>query len=240
MLHSCVTRHHSMIIHHCMINIKHSYHQNIHPCILLAYYITSYGVYQSFISSKHVHPCILLAYRVTSHLSMHHNSGIAQICITLVVLILHLVMSCTCCIIHMHFTHNHLCIVIGFPHQFTQAQGSLTRNISGIFIPLHISSSGLFNPQHIWDLYPTAYFKLRVPQPATYLESLSHCIFSSQGSLTRNISGIFIPLHMSSSGFFNPQHILGSLSHYMSHHKVLQPTTFMGSLSHCISYHRVL
>src|ERR1044072_2397270 len=97
----CIT---SYGVYQSFISSKH-----MHPCILLTYCITSYGVYQSFISSKHVHPCILLAYRVTSHLSMHHNSGIAQICITLVVLILHPVMSCTCCIIHMHFTHNHLC-----------------------------------------------------------------------------------------------------------------------------------
>src|ERR1044072_1367265 len=115
----------------------------------------------------------------------------------------------------------------------------------GIFIPLHISSSGFFNPQHIWDLYPTAYFKLRVPQPATYLGSFSHCIFSSQGSLTRNIFGILIPLHLLSSGFFNPQHIwdLYPTAHLITgffnpqHIKGSIPLHIMGSQSHCIALH---
>src|ERR1044072_6419993 len=110
-----------MTIHLCMINIKHS-SKHMHPCILLAYCITSHGVYQAFI--KTCESLYIVCIRVTTHLSMHHNSCIAQICITLVVLILHPVMSCTCCIIHMHFTHNHLCIVIWFSHPFTQAQGS--------------------------------------------------------------------------------------------------------------------
>src|ERR1044072_6264481 len=119
----------------------------------------------------------------------------------------------------------------------------------GIFIPLHISSSGFFNPQHIWDLYPTAYFKLRVPQPATYLGSLSHCIFQAQGSSTRNTFGILIPLHLLSSGFFNPQHIwdLYPTAHLITgffnqqHISIpLHRIAYQGSLSHCISHLRDL
>src|ERR1044072_4631625 len=49
-----------------MVCIKHS-SKDMHPCILLAYCITSHGVYQAFISSKHMHHCILLAYCITSH-----------------------------------------------------------------------------------------------------------------------------------------------------------------------------
>src|ERR1044072_1347543 len=73
-----------MPIHHCMINIKYS-SKHMHPCILLAYCITSHGVYQAFI--KTCASLYIVCIRVTSHLSMHHNSCIAQICITLVVLI---------------------------------------------------------------------------------------------------------------------------------------------------------
>src|ERR1044072_1934713 len=78
-----------MTIHHCMINIKHST-KHMHPCILLAYCITSHGVYQAFI--KTCASLYIVCIRVTSHLSMHHNSCIAQKCITFVVLNLHPVM----------------------------------------------------------------------------------------------------------------------------------------------------
>src|ERR1044072_6570357 len=93
---------------------------------------------------------------------------------------------CRYCIISMHpthvpcmlhLTHNHLCIVLGLPRPSNQAQGSLTRHTSEIFIPLHISSSGFFNPQHCIpeifislhchhisrDLYPTSYHGISTP-----------------------------------------------------------------------------
>src|ERR1044072_49011 len=163
---------------------------------------------------------------------MHHFCGLKFASCHAIYCIIRMHPTHASCMLHL--THNHLCIVLGLPRPSNQAQGSLTRNISGIFIPLHISSSGFFNPQHIWDLYPTAYFKLRVPQTATYLESLSHCIFSSQGSLTRNISEIFIPLHMSSSGFFNPQHIWDLYPTAYFKLRVPQRATYLGPLSHCI------
>src|ERR1044072_8142436 len=120
-------------------------------------------------------------------------------------------------------------------HCIFQAQGSLTRNISGIFIPLHISSSGFFNPQHIWDLYPTACHIIGFFDPQhswdlyptasrgtcshciAYLRSLSHCIVTTyQGIYPSSYHEISIPLHCIAYH--------GSLSHCISHLRDFTPT----------------
>src|ERR1044072_7150951 len=70
---------------------------------------------------------------------------------------------CIYCIISMHpthapcmlhLTHNHLCIVLGLPRPSNQAQGSLTRHTSEIFIPPHIKVS--LSHFISWDLNPIA------------------------------------------------------------------------------------
>src|ERR1044072_8034246 len=150
---------------------------------------------------------------------------------------------CIYCIISMHpthapcmlhLTHNHLCIVLGLPRPSNQAQGSLTRHTSGIFIPLHISSSGFFNPQHCIleifislhchhisrDLYPTSYHGISIPL---------HCI-AYQGSLSHCISHLrdFTPTAL---------HIMRSKCHCITYQGISIPLHSMGSQPHCIAYH---
>src|ERR1044072_790639 len=125
-----------------MVCIKHS-SKDMHPCILLAYCITSHGVYQAFIkthaslhtvsilyhitwcvSSIHQNMCILVYFCIwiTSNLSMHHSPCIAQKCITFVALSLHHVMpyvyiASSVCISLMHLV---CCISLVTITAFTQ------------------------------------------------------------------------------------------------------------------------
>src|ERR1044072_4464236 len=108
-----------MTIHHCMINIKHS-SKHKHPCILLAYCITSHGVYQAFI--KTCASLYIVCIWITSHLSMHHSPCIAQKCNTFGVLSLHHVMpyvyiASSVCISLMHLV---CCISLVTITAFTQ------------------------------------------------------------------------------------------------------------------------
>src|ERR1044072_4351539 len=139
---------------------------------------------------------------------------------------------CRYCIISMHpthapcmlhLTHNHLCIVLRLPRPSNQAQGSLTRHTSGISIPLHISSSGFFNPQHCIpeifislhchhisrDLYPTSYHGISTPLHCISLHISSKGLypFTSRDlylSAYLNISTPLhcISLHISSKGLY--------------------------------------
>src|ERR1044072_3851198 len=153
-----------------MVCIKHSNHQNSHPCILLAY-------------------------RITSHLSMHHSPCIVQnmqhFC-DLNFASCHA--TCIYCIIRMHpthascmlhLTHNHLCIVSGFPRPFT----------------------------HLRDFTPTALHIMRskshcityqaIPIPLHIMASQPHCIayhcISHPRVFTPSHHEIFISVHISTS-----------------------------------------
>src|ERR1044072_6730233 len=207
-----------------MVCIKHSYHQNIHPCILLAY-------------------------RITSHLSMHHSPCIAQKCTTFVVLSLHPFMpyvdiASSVCILLMHLV---CCISLAPPRPSTHSRCFFTRHTSGIFIPLHISSSGFFNPQHCIpeifislhchhisrDLYPTSYHGISTP-----LHSISLHI-SSKGLYPFTSCDLY-PTAYLISGNLLPLHCISEISislhcHYIS--RDLHPTSYHGvSIPlHCIS-----